>query len=108
LPPGKGNFNMTSLDGIAPARNNPRIDYLLQELRCAALRVRLWAGDIDAVGLALKASLVTPEQAIGMLEDCPALQFVMPEAPPTPAEEAWTSPNWSTAAAEYTRKGRVS
>ena len=106
---------MTSLDGIAPARNrlpnsNPRIDYLLQELRCASIRARLWAGDIDAVGLALKASLVTPEQAIGMLEDCPALQFVAPEAPPTPAEEAWTSPNWSTAAAEYHagRKGRVS
>ena len=105
---------MTSLDGIAPARNrlpnsNPRIDYLLQELRCASIRARLWAGDIDAVGLALKASLVTPEQAIGMLEDCPALQFVAPEAPPTPAEEAWTSPNWSTAAAEYhaARKGRA-
>jgi hypothetical protein len=55
--------------------SNPRIEYLLQELRCASIRARLWAGDIDAVGLALKASLITPEQAIEILEDCPALQF---------------------------------
>jgi hypothetical protein len=88
----------------------PRIEYLLQELRCAALRAGLWAGDIDAVGLALKASLITPEQAIEMLDECPALQFVMPDAPPTPAEEAWSSPNSSAAAAQYHagRKGRVS
>ena len=33
---------MTSLDGIAPARN--RIDYLLQELRCASIRARSMGG----------------------------------------------------------------
>jgi hypothetical protein len=31
-----------------------RRDYLLAELRCAALRARLWQADIEAVGLALK------------------------------------------------------
>ena len=88
----------------------PRIEYLLQELRCASLCARLRASDIDAVGLALKAGLITPEQAIEMLDDCLALHLVAPEAPPTPAEQAWSSPGWSSAAAQYhaARKGRVS
>jgi hypothetical protein len=107
---GKKVFDMDQVTPHPVGCNNPRIEYLLKELRCASLRVRLWAGDIDAVGLALKASIITAEQAIEMLDDCPALQFVAPEAPPTPAEEAWISPNWSSAAAEYhaDRKGRVS
>jgi hypothetical protein len=50
--------------------------YLLQELRCAAIRARLWQADIEAVGLALKGGLVTPEQALEMLRDCDCLQIV--------------------------------
>jgi hypothetical protein len=34
-----------------------RRDYLLAELRCAALRARLWQADIEAVGLALKGGV---------------------------------------------------
>ena len=45
------------------------------------MRARLCAGDIDAVGMALRAGLIAPEQAIEMLEDCPALQFIQPETP---------------------------
>jgi predicted RNA-binding protein associated with RNAse of E/G family len=44
-----------------------RIDYVLAEMRCAALRARLWQADIEAVGLALKHGLITPEQAIEAL-----------------------------------------
>jgi hypothetical protein len=55
-----------------------RIKYLLTELRCASLRARLRAGDIDAVGLALKAGLVEPEQALELLQDCD-LQFISPD-----------------------------
>jgi hypothetical protein len=55
-----------------------RIEYLLAELRCASLRARLQAGDIDAVGLALKAGLVEPEQALELLRDCDCLQFISP------------------------------
>jgi len=53
-----------------------RVDYLLAELRCAAIRARLWQADIDAVGLALKVGLITPEQALGLLADCDALHHV--------------------------------
>jgi hypothetical protein len=51
-------------------------DYLLAELRCAASRARLWQHDIEAVGLALKGGLVTPEQALELLADCDALHLV--------------------------------
>jgi hypothetical protein len=62
-------------------------DYLLAELRCAALRARICAADIDAIGLALKGNLVTPEQAIELLADCDALRLVIP-TPPNSAEVA--------------------
>ena len=53
-----------------------RSAYLLAELRCASLRARLWQADIDAVGLALKAGLVEPEQALALLADCDCLHLV--------------------------------
>jgi len=60
-----------------------RRDYLLAELRCAALRARLWRADIEAVGLALKGGVVTPDQALELLHDCDALHLVgtEPQAP---------------------------
>jgi hypothetical protein len=45
-----------------------RVDYLLAELRCATLRCRLWAADLDSIGVALKAGWITPEQAIEQLD----------------------------------------
>ena len=51
-------------------------EYLLAELRCAALRARLWQADIEAVGVALKGKLITPEQALELLHDCDALLLV--------------------------------
>jgi hypothetical protein len=59
-----------------------RVDYLLAELRCASLRARLWQADIEAVGLALKAGLVKPEQALEMLADCDCLQLIEPKEAP--------------------------
>jgi hypothetical protein len=56
-----------------------RRDYLLAELRCASLRARLWQADIDAVGLALRAGLVEPEQALELLADCDCLQLISPK-----------------------------
>jgi hypothetical protein len=47
-----------------------RREYLLAELRAATLRARLWQADIDAVGVALKAGLISPDQAIEHLSDC--------------------------------------
>jgi hypothetical protein len=51
-------------------------DYLLAELRCAVIRARLWQVDIEAVGIALKNGLVTPEQALELLDDCDCLHLV--------------------------------
>ena len=56
-----------------------RRDYLFAELRCASLRARLWQADIDAVGMALKAGLVEPEQALELLHECDCLQLISPK-----------------------------
>jgi hypothetical protein len=56
-----------------------RREYLLAELRCASLRARLWQADINAVGLALKAGLVEPDQALELLHDCNCLQLIEPK-----------------------------
>jgi hypothetical protein len=53
-----------------------RREYLLAELRCAALRARLWHSDIEAVGIALKGGLISCDQAIDLLHDCDALHLV--------------------------------
>jgi hypothetical protein len=89
-----------------PPGCNDRTEYLLGELRCAALRARLWVADIDAVGSALRGGLISLDQAVEALADCDALHLV---GPPTAADTAWQSPNWSTAAAQYhaDRKGRA-
>jgi hypothetical protein len=56
-----------------------RRDYLLAELRRAALRARLWQADIEAIGIALKAGWLTPEQAVEALADCDCLQLIEPK-----------------------------
>jgi len=58
-----------------------RTEYLLAELRCASLRARLWQADIEAVGKALAAGLIEPEQAIELLADCDCLQLIEPKEP---------------------------
>jgi hypothetical protein len=51
-------------------------EYLLAELRCASLRLRLEQSDIDAIGIALKSGLITTDQALSLLDDCDALRCV--------------------------------
>ena len=51
-------------------------EYLLAELRCAALRARLLQSDIEAIGLALKGGLISPDQALELLADVDALRIV--------------------------------
>jgi hypothetical protein len=58
-----------------------RREYLLAELRCASLRARLWQSDIEAVGKALAAGLIEPEQALELLADCDCLQLIAPKEP---------------------------
>ncbi len=60
---------------IASGREG-RNEFLLAELRCAALRARLWQLEIDTIGIALKGTLITPDQAVGLLADRGVLHFV--------------------------------
>ncbi|PWT84406.1 MAG: hypothetical protein C5B56_15655 [Proteobacteria bacterium] len=53
-----------------------RCEYLLAELRCASMRARLRVADIDAVGKALAAGLIEPDQALELLDDCDCLFLV--------------------------------
>lgn len=72
--------------GDALTNTAPRdfTDYLLAELHCAALRARILQADIEAVGLALKGGLISPDQALDLLHDVDALRIVgtPPEAEP--------------------------
>jgi len=52
-----------------------RKPFLLSEPHRASLRCRLWAADLDSIGVALRADLISPEQALELL-DPDALQFV--------------------------------
>lgn len=53
-----------------------RKEYLLAELRCSALRVRLIAADIDAVGLALKHGFINADEALIHLHELDVLQII--------------------------------
>jgi hypothetical protein len=44
-----------------------RVDYLLAELRCASLRVRLLAAEIDNIGVALKAGEMDEDLALAIM-----------------------------------------
>lgn len=54
------------------------VDYVLAELRCAALRARLSAAEIDAVGVALKERLIDSEHALELLREAGILLLVGP------------------------------
>jgi hypothetical protein len=53
---------------INPTHTTPSLPtpilYLLAELRCSSLRARLIQADIEAIDLALKSGLISPEQAL--------------------------------------------
>jgi hypothetical protein len=57
-------------------------EYLLNELRCAALRARLWQADITSIGIALKAGWISPEEAVEALADCDCLKLIEPKEAP--------------------------
>ena len=65
-----------STGGLPRAVGTDFCDYLLAELRCAALRARILQADLQAIGIALKSGLVTPDQALALLHDVDALRYV--------------------------------
>lgn len=54
----------------------PRKAYLLAELRCALLRARIAQADIEAVGIALKANMISPDAACILLDEAGCLGFL--------------------------------
>jgi hypothetical protein len=57
-------------------------DFMLSALRAASLRARMNAADLDSIGIALKARMLTADQAVKWLKDIGALEYVgmIPEA----------------------------
>jgi hypothetical protein len=56
--------------------SDPRREYILAEFRCAWTKAKLAQQDIEAVGLALQASLMTVEEAVAMFWDSEAVRFL--------------------------------
>lgn len=72
-------------DPLAGCNQPARREYMLAELRCAALRARLAANEIDAIGVLLANGWITVDDAVSELSACGALDYV--ETPPlVPAE----------------------
>jgi hypothetical protein len=64
----------------------PRHEFVLSALRCAALRARLVAAEIDNVGVALKAGVITSATAVAWAEEVlPGCFELLVELPPTEA-----------------------
>ncbi len=56
-------------------------EYVLAELRCAIMRARLAALDIETAGIALRAGMIEPDVALEWLRDAGALDYVAPLQP---------------------------
>jgi hypothetical protein len=68
-----------SADLLARAAERPPLrEYVLGELRCAALRARLAAADIDTIGVALNSGMIEPQTALEWLADAGAFDYVEP------------------------------
>ena len=54
-----------------PRKPMSNVEYVLAEIRSARAHANLWCNELDTIGIALKASLITPETAVAHLRDCP-------------------------------------
>jgi hypothetical protein len=63
------------------ASEGSRQNFLLAELRCAALRSRLMTADIDSISTALRGNFITTDDAIAWLSECGGLHFVSARRP---------------------------
>jgi len=61
----------TSADDVAFRK------YVLAEIRCALVRAKLYANEIERIGIALKGGIVDPESAVAMMADAGTLGFLM-------------------------------
>jgi hypothetical protein len=63
-------------------------DFLLAELKCAELRVRLMTAEIDRIDVALRGDFITTDDAIAWLDECGGLQYVAPTPQSTDDDRA--------------------
>ena len=61
----------------APDLNEARRQFLLSQIRCATLRARLAVAELDSIGIALRGSQITPEDAVEWLADIGAVPCLM-------------------------------
>jgi hypothetical protein len=52
-----------------PSPSEDRREYVLAELRCAALRADLIRNEIVTIGLALKGGLISPDDAVQLMAE---------------------------------------
>lgn len=56
--------------------SDDRREFLLSALRGASLRAKLYAVDIDTIGVALKAGMVTPVEAIAWAKEVGIIEWL--------------------------------
>jgi hypothetical protein len=81
--PGAIDISLNTPPNSVPNADPDHTAYLLAELRCAALRARLVACEIDSIGVALRGGWLDAHEALAWLrEECPdALHYVRPTPP---------------------------
>lgn len=56
-------------------------EYVLAELRTARLRAKMYVNEIEAIGIALKAHMIEPEDALAWMQEAGTLDFMVPTSP---------------------------
>ncbi len=56
-------------------------EFVLGQLRCAALKAKLAQLEIETIAIALKGNIITPEQAVAMFWDSDPVAFLGLEIP---------------------------
>ena len=57
-------------------------DYVLAEIRCASLRLRLLHSDLVTISVALRGGLISTDDAIEHLQGCDVLRLVASSSAP--------------------------
>jgi hypothetical protein len=60
---------ITSPVPIAPCHGDASRDFLLSQLRCASLRAKLAANELDSIGVASRGNPITSEYALEWLHE---------------------------------------
>jgi len=63
-------MNTSNLISTATAPSTAFTDFILRQLRCAALRSKIVTNQLEAAATALSAGMISPEMAILVLAEC--------------------------------------